>query len=212
MTTSSSTIFLLSFFLISFLGAESRTFRFTGAEDRDYSNPANWLPAYPGDDIAEGDLLVVERDAIFLGEQLRVLGSLRVEEAATLRMNRSKLILGISGSIDLRGALVVKELQSFGQLLCHRNSSLAGEQCLLEASSQSMMLAGSAMWIDGDLKLLGRADVGAKLVIGGTFWQEGELTVGAAGHVEWQDAWLMESGASMYYHLHARIGGEAQGS
>jgi len=202
--TISRTITLASLFFIT-LSTQAEVFRFTGASDKNYTNPENWSPSYPGIIISEDDQVILESEAKFDGPLLLINGGFRIESHAKLDAPTTHFQLTPGASLDLRGKLLLMSLITEGTMIIQPWSKLATEEFATAIGSETMIMAMGDTEISGNAEIAGRVDVYGTLTVGGTLTQSGQLVVMASALLEAEAGILMDSDTSFYYHPEATM-------
>lgn len=202
--TFSRTITLASLLFIT-LSTQAEVFRFTGNSDKNYTNPENWSPSYPGIIISENDQVILESKAEFDGPLLLINGGFRIESHAMLDAANTHFQLTPNASLDLRGKLFLVSLITEGNMIIQPWSKLEAEEFTTEIGSETMIMAMGDAEISGNLAIAGRVDVYGTLTVGGILTQSGQLVVMASALLEAEAGILMNADTSFYYHPEATM-------
>lgn len=110
-------LLLLLFIGISPILCLATTFYFTGIEDSDYANPANWFPFYPGTNIEKGDVIILQSNCHFDGFDIVVEGRLFIELGESLNSSASGMKIQEGGIVNNEGEITLQYLQNNGKLI-----------------------------------------------------------------------------------------------
>lgn len=202
--TLSRTITLASLFFIT-LNIQAEVFRFTGASDKNYTNPENWSPSYPGIIISENDQVILESMAEFDGPLLLVNGGLRIESQAKLDAPQTHVQITSGASLDLRGKALLMSIISEGSIILQPWSKLTAEDISVESGSDTIVMSMGDVEVTGDFNILGRVDLFGTVTVEGTLTQSGELMVMASALLEAEAGIVMDTDTSFYYHPEATL-------
>jgi hypothetical protein len=107
---------LLIWFLVSFFSLRAEDYFFLALEDSYYENPANWFPAYPGDQISDSNRVVLMADASFGSYDIHIAGSMEITLGVRLHSALGSLQVMPSGTLDNQGSLMVMRIKNYGTL------------------------------------------------------------------------------------------------
>ncbi|MEO0469530.1 MAG: hypothetical protein AAF206_07920, partial [Bacteroidota bacterium] len=88
-------------------------------EDHFFENPANWSPAYPGNQIAPGDTIVLHELTYVSGFPISISGNLTILPKAQLFSADGAINIHPGGSLDNFGELFVPSVDNAGKLDNH---------------------------------------------------------------------------------------------
>lgn len=114
-TTTKLFLLLLVSTFVSFSQTFAKEYHFLATEDNLYINPANWYPAYPGTEIAAGDLVKIEADMLFQGFQVNLQGEMEVSLGAEITSSDGEFIIHPTGILTNAGAIRIRGIRNFGQ-------------------------------------------------------------------------------------------------
>ncbi|MEZ4825239.1 MAG: hypothetical protein R3C61_02940 [Bacteroidia bacterium] len=89
---------------------------FRATEDHLYENPANWIPAYPGTEIAKGDRVVLLDDVNFVGFDIQVNGKLEIGMGVSVISGENGFVVNENGTIDNWGEILVSHIENYGKV------------------------------------------------------------------------------------------------
>lgn len=107
-------ISLATFLLILVSNSFATNFYFSGNEDADYTNPANWYPTYPGATIGANDKVFIQADANIVGFDLMVEGLLDISMGAKISAVNNNLVLKNNAKVMNNGEIVVSNIKNEG--------------------------------------------------------------------------------------------------
>lgn len=200
-----SRIITLASLLFITLSTQAEVFRFSGDSDKNYTNPENWSPSYPGIIISADDQVILESEAEFDGPLLLINGGFRIESHASLDAPSTHIQLTPGASIDLRGKLLLMSLITEGNMILQPWSKLRIKEFIGETGSETMIMAMGDAEISGKVEIAGRVDLYGTLTVGGTLTQSGQLVVMASALLEAEAGIFMDSDTSFYYHPEATM-------
>lgn len=105
---------LTAFLLILVSNTFAVDFYFSGNEDADYTNAANWSPTYPGTTIGANDKVFIQADANIIGFDLMVEGLLDISMGAKISANGNNLVLRGNAKVMNNGEIIVSNIKNEG--------------------------------------------------------------------------------------------------
>jgi hypothetical protein len=124
-------IFLLTASLF-FTSSFATNFYFTGNEDTEYTNEANWSPSFPGREIAAGDKVYVQADIDLNGFDVRVKGLLDVSLGATISSKENGFVIENEGVLVNNGEIHVAKIVSAGRLDNSAAAQMVATNCTIQ--------------------------------------------------------------------------------
>lgn len=202
--TFACSITLVCLFFLS-CPVQAEVFRFTGESDMEYTNPANWMPSYPGIIINADDVVIIEHPVLFSGPLLLIHGSLRLEAGGSVSAKESHIRIAGGAGVDIRGALEIASLNSEGTLMVHRWASLIVTDMSLDPGSTSLMMPFSSVNIRDSFLLEGRLDVMGLCEVGGVLDNFGRLIVLSEAQLSVEGGMRLGTDQDILYHPQAMI-------
>jgi hypothetical protein len=145
--TVSAVLFMLAFYSIT---AAQTTYTFTGERDDRYENAENWIPAYPGTEIAANSLVIIEGIAVS-AEALTVNGTLHIATGASLEMTSANLSIRATGKLMNDGELFAATVYNAGMVNNNFAATLDAKGYTAAQGSMTNNLLSAEMIIRGDL-------------------------------------------------------------
>lgn len=142
----SAILFMVAFYSIS----SAQNYTFTGAEDDRYENPANWTPAYPGTEIAEGAVVFIEGTA-FATETLIVNGTLHVAAGSVFEAGENGTLIMRTGKLINDGEFFAASLRNHGTLNNNFAATMQLGHYATYPGATTHNLMNAEMLIDGNL-------------------------------------------------------------
>lgn len=158
----------LIFTLCCISTAFATDYYFHAHTDHQFTNPANWSPAYPGDQIADGDRVFLEDDAVFEGYSLEVFGSLEVGLHTSLTSTTGEIHVKETGVLRSYGVVRAKGMRVWGTLYHNTGANLRVRFMSVRATGLVSNLPGANMFIMGDMALVGHIRNYADIQVGET--------------------------------------------
>lgn len=112
---------------LSFAG----TFYFTGNEDADYMNEANWSPSFPGKEISAEDKIYVQSDMNFEGFDITIKGLFDVSLGVTIFSSENAVIVEKNGTFVNNGEINVAKIETAGRLDNSAAAQMFAKTCVL---------------------------------------------------------------------------------
>jgi hypothetical protein len=89
---------------------------FTGNEDNDFKNAANWSPSFPGTHIQAGDMVFIQSDVYLEGVSWEVSGVLDISMGVTLYSRDNGIHVLSGGKLVNNGEIQLATLENKGRI------------------------------------------------------------------------------------------------
>ncbi len=207
MISSLAPLFCLIPFFGFYLQAQADVYRFTGTENQDFFNEANWSPAFPGIIIDEEDQVIITSDVRVDGPLLIVKGGIRIEAHVHVEGSETHLHVLTEGWLDNRGEMMFLSIISEGTTMLQSWSVLQVEEIQIKKGAENIWMSGSEVLVAGNADFRGSVSLSGKLIVKQDLIQRGLLTVASTGILDVYNDFLVETqkDTTLRYHPKSRL-------
>ena len=162
---------------ILFTNASAANYYFSGNEDADYTNAANWFPTYPGTTIGVDDKVFIQADANIIGFDLLVEGLLDVSMGAKISASSSNLLLKRNAKVMNNGEIIVSYLKNEGTFENCAGGRFACSQLNNTISGTMNSAIASKSFINETFLNEGVYNLSSECVVKGNFFNKKSITL-----------------------------------